>query len=493
MILLISVLWITGCDQQPPEIAASTFSLSGNIYEYDYLRGVSDKDKPIGQATITVAGPASASTTTSTSGAYSFVGLPLGEYIVTVSKEGYQRDGKPAYSVTYDFSASSIADSTQVLDLALDPRPIFMGSSVSNYEEVPTSVSSFEIRFSEAMSRETVTAFVKMLSLRSAAVSQQGIATSSISWSSDSKTMILTLGAPLTADALYQIGVACSNSGFGIEGIRDQQGNPIYGTQTSDSDLYNSSVDSHYGTYIYIPFKTVSDKSAIPATPTALSVRSSATGNTEVDYNSVFSAASGVDLIFTGSSEANGYRVYVSADGSDYSFAKEFSTTSVFVSVYDVVTALGSHIACGYDGFGYPVDPGLPWPFLGSGTYLKVSAYNSLGGSAMSNALLVKDTVKPTAESIVVSESDTEKVIKFSEPLNRSSAENAANYVLQGGGPAVVSATLINDYTGTLVAYGKTYVRLALAASDAGPRTIRINGVKDLTGNQIKVDTDVNY
>lgn len=483
----------SGCDQQLPNFSNSTFMISGKVYEYDYLRGVSDRDKLLEGALVSIAGETSSATATASGGAYSFSGLALGKYTITVSKEGYQKNGKLNYSVAYDFSSPAIADSTQVVDLSLDPRPVFLGASLEDYQELATTAASFEIYFSEAMSKESVTAFVKKVGLRSASLSQQSISGTSLSWEADGQTLVLTLSQSLDADALYQIGIACSNSGFGIEGIRDLNGQPIYGTQSTDNDIYNSSTDTYYGTYLYVPFKTVSDKTAVPAAPADLVARPSVSGTSEVDYDSVYASTSGVALSFSAPGGANGYKLYVSGGGVNYSLAKTFNSPSVFVFVSDVVSALGSQVACGYDSYGYPIEPGLPWPFLGAGIYLKVSAYNSLGESALSSPLLVVDTQSPSADAVVVSESGTVKVIKFSEPLDRDSAEQTANYVLQGAGPPTIeSVSLINDFTGLLLPYNKTHVKFVISSAEAG-RTIRINGVKDLSGNTIAGDTDVSY
>ena len=499
------VIFMAGCDQKPPTIAtpitpSTAFNLSGKVYELNYLSNSADLAKPLEGVTITAVGTSTVTTQTSSTGAYSFMNLPLAEYTLTVSKEGYQKDGQATYTVAYNFSSSSYAGTTQVLDFSLDPRPLFLGASVIDYTEVPYSTRTFKLFFSEAMSPESITAFIKMLSLRSSDISSLGIQDSTLSWELGNKTLDVTMVGSLTADALYQIGLACSNSGFGIEGICDVQGNRIYGTLPADNDVYNSSVDTRYGAYIYVPFKTESDKTAAPVKPNGLAVRSLSTGSTEVDYDGVYSSAGGVTLTFNSVAEANGYRLYVSSNNSDYSLCKEFSTPSVADTVYDLVTALGSSIARGYDTYGYPIEPGLPWPYLGSGTYLKVTAYNSKGESPLSDPLLVVDTVVPSLAAVstaypnnCISESPTVKILRFTEPLDRSTAENKKNYLMLPSVTTVESATLINDYGYSYSPYRTTYVRLFLTTADAGPRRVRVWGMKDLTGNTMRATLETGY
>lgn len=491
--IVFAFFFIAGCDQKVPLDLSLTLNVSGTAYEYDYLRNSVNRDKKIENAVISLSGPVNVSTVTASDGAYSFTGVPLGKYALSATKEGFERNGKTVYSAQYDLS-NSAAGSWQTIDLDLDPRPALLGASVQDDQEISNSIPSIKFYFSEAISEETATGFIKKIALRSAAASISGYVLLSVSWEADGRTMVLTPGRSLDADAIYQVGLCCSDPDLGIKGVLDLQKNPIYGTQLNDYSINNYATDAHYGTYYYVPFKTISDKTARPAAPTGLYVRSSYSGSAEVDYTSVYASNSGVALSFNASAGANGYRLYVSADGTNYVFAKEFSTPSVFVFVSDVVAAFGSSVAVGYDTYGYPIEPGLPWPFLGGGIYFKVSAYNSLGESDPSSPLQVVDTANPTVNATAVSESGTVKVIKFSESLDRASAENKANYALQGAvPPTILSATLINDFSYAYQPYKTTFVRLVLSATDAGPRTVRINGVKDLTGNQIAANTDVAY
>lgn len=495
-LIILLLIGLNGCgDQKPPVFSGATFNLSGNVYEFDYLRNTSNRDKPIAAVNVLAAGSTTAFTQTASNGAFTLSNLPLGEYTISVSKEGYQKNGKLSNSTAYNFSSSSYAGTNQTVEYDLDPRPVFMGASVANNEEISATTQSFRLYFSEPMSRESVSAFLKMLALRSSSVVAKGIAMSILTWEADGKTAILTSSVTLQPDALYQLGLAASNNSAGIESIRDLQNQPIYGTKINDLSLYNSATDPQYGTYLYVPFKTLTDKTSVPTVPTNLTVRSSVTGSTDIDYNSVYASTSGVNISFVGSTGANGYKLYISADGTNYYFVKQFSTPSVFVSIADVVSALGSGIARGYDTYNYPIEPGLPWPFLGTQTiYFKLSGYNSLGESAFSSPLSVIDKVAPEVNATAVSESGTIKVIKFSEPLERSSAENTANYQFTvPPGVTISNAALINDYAYTYSPYKTTIVRLTLSGSDAGPRTVRINNLKDLTGNTIKANTDVSY
>jgi len=494
LILALSWIFLVGCDQKVPLEFTSTLNISGTVYEYDYLRNTSNREKKLDQVFITLSGTATFSTTTSSNGAFSFASIPLGKYTLAATKEGYQKDGKPAYTAEYDLSPAGYAGTSQTIEFDLDPRPVLLGASVDDNDEVSISTNTFRLYFSEAISPNSATAFVKMVGLRSAALDADSIVRSNISWESGGKTMVLTLGGSLEPDADYHLGLACSNAVIGIKGIMDLQNNPIYGTQAYDYSLQGLTSDASWGTYFYIPFKTEAGKTSRPSAPTGLWVRSTVTGSSEIDYNSVYSSGSGVTLGFNGSEGANGYKLYASRDGVNYLFVKQFGSPSCFVGVNDIVLTFGPSIAIGYDTYGYPVDPGLPWPFLRDKIYFKVSAYNSLGESDLSAPLSVVDTVKPTANAVAVSESPIIKIIKFSEPLSRETAENAANYIFQGvGTPSISSITLVNDFAFYYLPYKTTFIRLQIASPESGPRTIRIGGIKDLTGNIISAETEVTY
>jgi len=494
LILALSWIFLVGCDQKVPLEVTSTLNLSGAVYEYDYLRNTSNREKKLDQVFITLSGTATFSTTTSSNGAFSFASIPLGKYTLAATKEGYQKDGKLAYTAEYDLSSAGYAGTSQTIEFDLDPRPVFLGASVDDNEEVPISVNSFRLYFSEAISPESVTAFVKMVGLRSAALDADSVVLSNISWESGGKTMVLTLSGSLEPDAVYHLGLACSNAVIGIKGITDLQNNPIYGTQTYDYGLHDLTSDAGWGTYFYIPFKTEAGKTGRPLAPTGLWVRSTVTGSLEIDYNSVYSSGSGITLGFNGSEGANGYKLYASRDGVNYLFVKQFGSPSCFVGVNDMVLTFGPSIAIGHDTYGCPVDPGLPWPFLRDRIYFKVSAYNSLGESDLSAPLSVVDLVKPTANAVAVSESPIIKVIKFSEPLSRETAEKSTNYFLRGvGTPNIVSVTLTNDFAYSYLPYKTTFVRLQISSPESGPRTIALTGIMDLSGNPISAETEATY
>jgi hypothetical protein len=494
-LVLLAVLLFCGCGQNIPYTPApvppapdTTVSLTGTVYKYDYRRDTADRSTPLADIAISLSGAANLTTVSSADGTFEFSKLPPGKYQLTATGEGYQYQGRVNYSTACDLSLSSLA----AVEINLDPRPVLLGADFSDNAELPASQSAFRLYFSEPVSPETVTAFIKKTGLRTMSTATTIPVT--LGWENSGKTLVVTTAGPLDADALYELGVTSPSADLGVKGIKDRAQNQIYGTQPFDYSVNNSATDSYYGLYYYLPFKTLSGKTSKPAAPSGLIVTSSVTGTTEIDYTSLYSSTSGVALRFTGSSGSNGYRVYASTDGVNYRYLKESASPSVFVYVSDLVGAFGGGIACGYDSYGYPIEPGLPWPFLGSGIYLKVTAYNSLGESAASAPVLVADNVEPDINATAVSESTTVKVIKFTEPLERNSAENKANYLLVNGATYTIeSVALVNDYAYGYQPYKQTYVRLTLKKADAGPRNIWVNGVKDLSGNQMTVSVEASY
>jgi hypothetical protein len=495
--IFILIVLAAGCAQKSPVLpsppvptptseASSVFTLNGKVYQYDYLNATSDITKPLAGATVTTTATLSAVTTTSATGSYSFEALPIGQYTISVSKESYRWHGKASNSTSYNFSSAYYIGTTQEVNFALDPRPVFLGSSFSDYAELPVAQTNLKLYFSKPMNTGTVTAFLKYLALRTADVSGLSLPSSAVVWEDGNKTISLTAATTYTADALYQAGVACSNASFGIEGMRSADDHPIYGTKTGDSDLYNSSTDATYGTYVYVPFKTIPATTTAPGQPTNLTINSITTGSPEVDYDSVYKGSTGgIRLQFNSVTGSNGYRLYASRDNITYTFVKEFSSPSLTVYVSDIVGVLGNSCAMGYDTTGYPVEPGLPWPFLGSGTYLKVSAYNSWGEGPRSDAKLVVDTLPPTVTTTAIRESSTVKVIKFSEPMDLQVVKNKNTYTMTLL-PAIATIEAINDYGYIYTPYQASYVRIYLvSADDSGTITVSPEA-KDITGNKLR-------
>ena len=497
--IFILIVLAAGCAQKSPVLpspsptpaptseASSVFTLNGKVYQYDYLNATSDITKPLAGVTVTAAGTLSAVATTTATGSYSFEALPIGQYTISASKESYRWHGKVSNSASYNFSSAYYVGTTQEVNFALDPRPVFLGSTFSDYAELPVAQTNLKLYFSKPMNTGTVTAFLKYLALRTADVSGLSLPSSAVAWEDGNKTISLTAVSTYTADALYQAGVACPNASFGIEGMRCAEDHPIYGTKTGDSDLYNSSTDATYGTYIYVPFKTVPVTTSSPGKPGNLSIKSLTTGSFEADYDSVYKGSTGgVSLQFDAVSGANGYRLYASRDNLTYTFVKEFITPSLTVYVSDIVGALGNTCAMGYDTTGYPVHPGLPWPFLGAGTYLKVSAYNSWGEGPRSDAKLVVDTLPPTVTTTTaVRESSTVKVIKFSEPMDLQVVKNKNTYTMTLL-PAIATIEAINDYGYTYTPYQASYVRIYLVSADDSGTIVVSPEAKDITGNKLR-------
>lgn len=123
-----------------------------------------------------------------------------------------------------------------------------------------------------------------------------------------------------------------------------------------------------------------------------------------------------------------------------------------------------------------------------NGAKFKVTVTNSLGSKTSKAATLtvISDTTPPTVVDIG-SDFPTSVFIVFSEPVEKTSAENTSNYQIVGG-PTVTKANLQAD--------GKT-VRLGVgqAMPEGQWFTLRINNVKDLSsaGNTIASNTEVKF
>jgi hypothetical protein len=363
----------------------------------------------------------------------------------------------------------------------MDPRPyvtkvvaVGFGELTTLESVVPVTVTAFEIHFSATMETASVTPVLNEASMRASSVHAQGVVDGiTQSWDAAKKVLTITCAYALKPDMNYYLGLTNLDKASFFY-MRDVKGNYFY--VGGASPLFgHSATDSTYGAYIYVAFKTATNKTAVPAKPTGLVVRQPYVTTTEVDYDDVYTSFSDLNLSWTGNSEANGYRLYASYAGGPYQLVKSSATASLTVSPYEIDDALLEYSRIGNGT--YPISPGLPWPFLGVGISLEVSAYNSLGESALSDPVLVKDNVKPTISSITET-SNTVKKVYFSEPLDQTLAEYTDNYHVNG--QTIVSATIQYQFN----APASSYVTLVLNPGTA-EGTLVVNDVQDLSGNAI--------
>jgi hypothetical protein len=475
-----------GCGEAAKDFGK--YTIRGTLWAYDFTK--SYNQDYLKYYTITVPGAVVTLTTpggnyagtTDTNGVFSIPDVPLGNYTIVVTKEGYMR-----YVSSYTINAAEKpAGSTIDLIMSMDPRPyvtnvVATGAGEITVESiVPTSVTSFQITFNKPMDTSTVYPFIKENSLRTSGLSAQGVMVNvTSSWDSTKKILTVNVPTALTADSNYHLGLTCLN-GNSYNYMRDTQGNYFYYGSTyslfnSPYTGYDYSLSTSGVGYVYVPFKTVTNKTAVPGKVNNLRALKSFSNTSQIDYADLYYRYLGVGLSWDATAEANGYRILAAYNGGLYQLVKSSATPSVLVEAGEVDDALAD--LNGIGGESYPCDPGTPWPFLGSGVSLEVIAFNTLGEGVASDSILVKDNVAPTFGNVTET-SNTEKLFRFSEPLDRVSAQDVANYAIPA--QTIVSATLVNDYNDPT----STYVKLILTPGVAND-TLTVNNLKDLSGNTI--------
>lgn len=126
---------------------------------------------------------------------------------------------------------------------------------------------------------------------------------------------------------------------------------------------------------------------------------------------------------------------------------------------------------------------------------VKVTGVKSVDGialkSASKNFYAKSDKTAPKPETRAESLTYTRVLVKFNEELDKESAENVENYVIDG--LTVESALLVKDDTPDAV---KRWVELTTSPQKAGASyTIKINGIKDASvlGNEMTREASVKF
>jgi hypothetical protein len=486
--VVISLFGLFGCGEAVKD--GGRYTVKGKVYRYVYMNSSNyDNSKyytePVSGATWTLVNSSGTySTLTNSTGDFTLSDVPgYGSFALYITKEGFVR-----YASSFYIDPPAVSGTTLNNLYILFPNPyvtrvVLTGvGEVSPEVVVSTTIATFEIYFSKAMDKTTITPLVVYSGVRTNSIGALGVQPVIMSgWITDKVLSVTAFN--LATDANYHLGIANVNK-YSYGYIFDTEGNcfsssatPYFYNNSSTNSLASGSVS-----YAYMPFRTATNQTTAPGKVANLRAYSGYSMSTNIDYSNVDYAYDIVSLCWDATAEATSYRVYASI-GGNYQLVKTVGGNGTYITGSEIDSALA-----GYDRIGvgsYPIDPGLPWPFLGSGVSFVVTAYNSLGESGWSNVLAVKDNVAPTVWQIN-EQSDTVKLFYFTEPLDRTSAENVANYSILG--QTIVSATLFNNYNDG----DATYVRLVLNPGVASD-TLTINNVKDLSNNTIAAGTTVTF
>jgi hypothetical protein len=416
----------------------------------------------VSNAVVYLSGIANATVLSDANGNYVFNNVGAGEYSVIATKEGYQMARSHAYFYS-DPSNNMVATA----DINLVDNPAL----VSVVLDKSTSPETVVVTFTEAMDKSSVVA-----SLSYDGTKTFGVVESETSWSTDNKILYVRPKASFNLKGRYSL-ILKGRDGSTSASMRDLNDNLFdrYGNSTS----YSYYSESYYiGPVVYSLNVSGSEEAPVVA-PTNLKVINSS-GTTEIDYQDINYYYETLYLSWDVVSGAPAYKVYCSYAGGPYQFYGQVSTSNIAISPGGVDSVLADFTRTG-DYSCYDFGSGLIWPFIGSGIDFKVMAANSGGEGPASAVINIKDVKKPRITSTNYS-SSTEVYVYFSEPLEKTSAENISNYTITG--QTIGQARLTNDYN-----WSNYYVYLKLSPGATSGKVEVSTAVQDLSGNGM----DPNY
>lgn len=470
-------LLISGCGSVKSEINVvpgqpTGLSIRGTVWSVASGK-ITGKVK---EASVSLSGTLSSTVTTDADGNYVFENVNPGTYTVVVTKEGAQQGTN-----TGTFVDNASSNSVLTLDINLKDDPTLISTVVDK----STSPETVILTFSEAMDKSTVIA-----SLSYDGVRAFGQVESSTNWSADGKILSVQLKGGSLAGSKYSLILAGPTGACGT--MTDLNGNvfdPVGNTITYYNSTYSLSSP------FTISLNVGGTETAPTAAPTNLKVMNSS-GTTEIDYLDVNFSDSKFLLSWDGVTGAKAYKVYCSYNGGAYQFYGQSSANNnISVTPGDADLTLGdfqSVSAKEYDSssISYPLnyDSNIKWPFIGSSAIdFKVIAVNSGGEGSASSIINIKDTKKPRVTSASKSWSSTTEVsVSFTEPLNKDSAENTANYTISG--QTISKAELTNNYgyyKWGNYNFGGSSVKLTFSpGATSGIVEVSAN-IQDLSGNGV--------
>lgn len=457
------VLSLSGCGQGGGGSTGGALSTSQNGSGYvikgvvhDFYKG---RGSPIVGAKVNLSGVTN-ETTAASDGSYIFAGVPFGSYTVTAVKDGYRiGSGNGQF-------ASPVEGSILTIDIPLNDKPTVTSIYPQNGSTISPSTTAFTISFNESMNPDTVAPTLNFASMKATGISAQGVMSITKSWDAEYKNLTVSIGDTLVAGATYTFSIASS--------ALDNSGNLL-------------DWDATYSTTFY----TASNITQAPDKPTGMrAIALTYYGTSEVDFNNVNYCYNSVKLEWEPANGAAGYRLYASYNGGAYQqVGSDYSSFDniIYKTNFDLTPAMVDAALAEYSRNGdiYPSDPGLPWPFLGSGINIKVSAVNPIG-ETMSDAILVKDKVSPRINYANVYSSNTKQVvIGFNEPLEQMSAGALNNYIVKDSNGNIISVENAVYTVSYQNGYTLSNATLTLSSGITGGTIESALALQDISGNAL--------
>jgi len=483
---------MSGCGQQTPTINTSNPQPNGlkikGVVRGTTLNGT--VGNPITGAVVVLSGDSqNKSSVTNAYGEYSIEGIPDGSYILIVTAEGFTRSSTTA--VVIKPSSYIPADNTiTVADIQLSHNPI-----VLSYSPTPNSVISnlptFVVTFNEPMDTSTVVPSLTPNGIRTYSTTSSTIPLT-VTWDTAGKVMTAVPQANLVTNEVYILNVdpmtsAKDTLGYGISNGKEQSQSltQSFRVTTGGAPGAPSNIT------VVVNNKLVSSDATDGSTGYA-------------NFVDIININNYVGLNWTPSSgTVTGYRVYV----ADSATGNYVLWKSVAAANYCSGT-IGSIISALYGNSAW-LDPlgTANYPMINKTLYFKVIAYNGDGESNAATAS-VKELAGPVPNANVqestyaggtlnnsyylpklTASADDKKCvyIAFNEPIDASSL-SAGNFTITAGGGSIVSVALMtNSSTDLGLLSGDDYAIVKVTTDTdltaGGPRTLNINGVKDLAGN----------
>ncbi len=447
--VLFAVLFVIGCGQSSnPTVSISGGQPSGYSIQGTVSNGQLNANYAVlSGATVVLSGAIEEKVVSDLNGRYIFNNLKPGSYSLMVTKEGYQQ-----VKTTVGFQPDAPDNTVLTEDVPLLDNPVILSVVFDNN----ISPEAVIVTFNEPMDISTVLAKIEYAGMRAAGVSASGAISMDKSWDADNRVLTLKPRGGFVPGANYRVTISGPSGSY--YDIKDKAGNQLYPTNLSNVNLgaqYNGSAPAD-----------------APANLKAVST---------IDYiNCIYGSSNQIGLSWDAVPGATAYNLYCSYNGGPFQICQGgLVNNNAFLDFDDVDNALAEYSRVGSWSYPAEVNGVITWPFIGDkGIDFKVTAVNPSGESGFSSVLNIKDNVKPRISSTYRS-SSTGVYVNFSEPLEKTNAENISNYVIAG--QTVTKVVFQNNYSGSNYAYA--YLTISPGVNSG---TVEVSSnIKDLSGNEI--------
>lgn len=504
LVLIVGMVgFIAGCGQQATEIK-STIPQPENLTIRGTVRGLNNSGvvgDPIEGTFLKLDGDSISRTAqTDVNGDYAFEGLPEGTYIITATKEGFQRNIGAAVVLSTPVAGAPVSsnDYEVVNDIGMVNLPVILSISPDLGTVVSAATLEITVVFNEAMETASVIPAFAPNGLRAFDMGDnQGVIST---WSSDNKTLTITTTGPLLANKYYGLAVDSAGTAQDVDGnILDVTGGAGTGGGGLLVALYNNIAG--------VSYRTASG--GAPSAPTNL--RLSVNGTTEVDYLDVNGGGEAVNLWWlatTATSEITGYNIWIAPSASGpWSYLNTSSVNYLASTTNAINTAL-------YGATWSTVNATCvkQLAFVTTPVHFKVVAFNGEGESAGATAS-ERDVIGPSVAGAVRSPGGIPNLpagiasalrdynigdghqndgcyVYFSEPMDLTTVTDNNDY--RSNNVAASATVVYNGFSTTNAPL--TVVELTFAAQLVPltyPLTVEASGgVLDLSGNSSKGGTD---